>query len=264
MTAHLPRTPDGLAAYYNIVNHSRGIKLPPHLVPVCFALMDNRIPNLEVIVGPGGGKSMLLSVIYPTFEIGQDPTMTVLGISAGESLVQGFMKASMDLIDSSPEWKQIFPDVAPDKMKGWSTERGMFVTGHSPGDPDSNYFVGGLTSSSITGKHARTVIGDDLHNKESSTSADACRRVRSDYYKTFLGRADPRGARFILAGRRWHQEDVYGHIAEMGTHVVMVLPAERKQTTELWWDVSLPDGLTCCFNDGSMPDSVQVGDVRTI
>lgn len=263
MTALFPRTSTGLILFYNFILQSRGVQYPPHLVPVAHALMDKRIHNLLIVCGPGSGKSLVLSQIYPSFEIGHDPTTTVLGLSAGEALMQGFLGAVQECI-TTPEWAAAFPGVGPDYNRGWSSERGIFVQGHGPGDPDANYFVAGITSKSYTGKHARIILGDDLHDRENSMSAEACLRVRETYYRQIPGRADPRGARFIFAGRRWHEDDLYGHLKDPDGNgkrcdfVVMELPAVRKVET-LYWDVTVPDGMECCFTDGIVP-SVRLDD----
>lgn len=234
--------------FYNALHHKRGFYFPPHLEHVALALTDLRIDKLLVIIGPGSGKSLALSTVFPAFQLGIDPSMTILGLSAGEALMQGFQNAVMDWIEFDPTWKMIFPQVSPDKKRGWSTERGMFVTGHNPGDPDASYLACGITSKRLTGVHARTIIGDDIHDKENSNSTDACHNVRDFFYSQIIGRADPRGARFIFAGRRWNQEDLYGHLRETGEWVVMELPAMRP-SNKLYWDVTVPDGLECCFTE---------------
>ena len=247
-----PSTWEGLITFYNTIYFDRGIFLPPHLYDVARALMDERIRKLMILIGPGGGKSMLLSVCYPAFRLGNDPTTTILGISAGEALMQGFQKAVMEFVKNSEIWKLAFPSVRPDEEAGWSTERGMYVTGRNPGDPDASYFAAGLTSSALTGKHARQLIIDDIHNAENAASAEACGKVIAKYYDTIIGRADPRGARFIMAGRRWSQDDIYAHLMAEQAHewVIMSLPAEREGSGQLYWDIQMPDGFVCCFNDG--------------
>lgn len=253
----LPNTAQGLFWFYDAMYLRRGMKQPSHLIPLTMALGDQRIKKLLAIVGPGSGKSQEISITFPAFVLGQDPSTTILGISAGENLMQGFVTAVGDWIEHDLMWKTLFPSVTPDKDKGWSTERGLYVKGHPPGDPDASYFAAGLTSKALTGKHARLIIGDDLHDKENSASVEACLRVREIFYKQIMGRADPRGARFIFAGRRWHQEDLYGHLKSTGEWVVMELPSFRDGKNDsgkdLYWDITIPDGLLCCFNDPNEP-----------
>lgn len=242
-------TPYSLATFYEWVFADQGFKLPAHFWPVCLALTDMRVRNLQLIIGPGCGKSQMLSVIYPAWLIGHDPAQTILGISGGEKLMQGFQQAVMRIIESSPAFLSSYPKIQPDKGSGWSSERGLFVTGHPPGIPDANYLATGVDSLHLTGRHARTLIIDDLHNKENSSTADACAKVKESYFNTILGRADPMGARFIVAGRRWSTEDIYGSLIESESFVTLRLPFIRDGAKQLYYDVYVPDDVDCVFTD---------------
>lgn len=246
-------TAEGLVVFYNLICSARGFTMPPHLVPVCYGLVDRRIQKFMLIIGPGSGKSTLLSEVWPPFELGHDPTMTIIGISAGEALMQGFQRSVMETVEWSQEYRALFPRVKPDKQAGWSTERGMFVTGREIGNPDASFQACGLDSKRLTGLHGRMLLLDDIHDSENSGSIEQCEKVVDRYYNTIIGRADPRGARFILAGRRWNEYDVYAHLMKTGEWVVLELPAERDGTRDLWVDVQIPDGLVCCYNDPDHP-----------
>jgi hypothetical protein len=260
----LPFSVEGFVSFYELMLIDRNIRCPDHFLPVARALCDERISKLLILLGPGSGKSILASIAYPAFVLGCRPHETVLGVSAGETLMQGFQKTVMDWIEFSPQWKMLFPGVRPDKDAGWSTDRGIYVTGRHLGNPDASYFVAGLTSSALTGKHARYIILDDIHNRENAATAAQCQRVRDAWYDTLVGRADPAGARFIAIGRRWSQEDIYGHWKSLGEFVTMELPMFREKTEDgvrhgaLYWDVTVPDGLNCVFTDQSCPDCVEV------
>jgi hypothetical protein len=249
-TAELCRTgtPHGLAAFYELIFSDMGWTFPAHLMPVAQGFCDTRINKLMLIIGPGSGKSQMLSIAVPAWVIGRNPNATVLGVSGGEALMQGFQKATMSIVEQSLHWRRVFPDVRPDKGAGWSTEGGMFVTGRRPGLPDASYLACGIDSKYLTGKHGSLIIIDDLHNEENSSTAEQCERVVQKYAKTIVGRADPMGARFLMAGRRWHQDDIYGQLKSSGW-VVLELPAEREGSRRLFYDVFVPDGMECVFTD---------------
>lgn len=242
-------TPESLALYYEWVFRPAGFRLPDHMWPVCLALCDKRIRNLMLIVGPGSTKSQLISVAYPSWLLGHDPHQTIIGISAGESLMQGFQQAVMEIVEFAEGWKHTFPNVKPDKEMGWSTTRGMFVTGRMPGIPDASYWCGGLTSRTLPGKHGKTLIIDDIHNDDNSQTEEQIENVVRRYYNTIRGRADPMQSRFILSGRRWHNNDIYGQLGKSEEWVMMTLPAERPGKKYLYFDISVPDDLECVFTD---------------
>ena len=195
--------------------------------------------------------SMFLSVVYPLYVLGMKPDHTIINVSASEGLPQGFMQAVMEVIDKSPHYKRLFPKTRPDKKAGWSMERGIYTTARPPGDPDSSYRAAGLTSKQLVGKHAKLMILDDIHDQENSSSMGACQKVIDSYYNNLLGRADPQESRFVLAGRRWSQWDIYGHLMESGDWVALKLPAERGPgQTALYYDVYVPPGMECCFTEG--------------
>lgn len=257
-----PRNVHGFIGFHDLMLSDRGFHITPHMVPVAAALIDERIKNLIVVIGPGSSKSTLISVAYPAFVIGHDPTVTILGLSAGEGLMQGFQHAVGEWIENSMMWKRAFPGVRPNKAAGWSSERGLFVNGRPPGDPDASYFVAGLTSAALTGKHARVIICDDIHNRQNSGSSMLRLAVVQQWYDTIVGRADPQGAKFVVTGRRWATDDLYGHLISSGDFVVMELPAEREGSLDIYWDVKIPDRLECCFTDGSLIGVERINDVR--
>jgi hypothetical protein len=242
-------TPASLALFYEWSFKTNGFTVPDHMWPVCLGLCDKRITKLMLIIGPGSSKSQLISVTYPAWLLGHNPHQTIIGISAGEALMQGFQTAVMDLVEHSETWKHVFPAVRPDKNAGWSTTRGMFVTGRVGGIPDASYWCGGLTSRTLPGKHGKTLIMDDVHNDENSQTEEQIEGVVRKYYNTVIGRADPISARFLVAGRRWHENDIYGQLTKSEEWVVMTLPAERAGSTDLYFDIEVPDHLECVFTD---------------
>jgi predicted phage terminase large subunit-like protein len=253
-----------LAAFYNAVMRARGFSLAAHHLPICTGLQDRRIKMFMVVTGPGNGKSTVTSTVYPAWELGHQPDTTILGIGAAEDLMQKFARGTAEIIKDNPVFHRIFPNVLPDKTTGWSPAGGYNVTGRPPGDPDASYLAVGLASKALTGKHAKIILLDDLHDKENSANKASCDKVYETYFDTILGRGDPATARYILSGRRFSVDDIYGRFIESGDWVVITLPAERKGETRLWWDVIVPrhpddssKPMECVYSETLTPNEVQ-------
>jgi len=116
------------------------------------------------------------------------------------------------------------------------------------GIPDPSYAATGYGSKSITGKHAKLLIIDDIQDEENSATSEQIEKVENFYYKTLLGRRDPQGARIVMVGRRWTSDDLYGRLKESKDWMVMTLAAIR-DTPQLYYDVRIPAGLSCVFNN---------------
>jgi hypothetical protein len=236
-----------LSTYYNRVVGQRGFRLAPHHYPIVGGLEDARITQLLVMCAPGAGKSMLLSVVLPTWEVGHDPTLTMISVSAGESLPMAFMSAARQIIEYDPTFREFFPEVKPSSR--WSDQRGLYVIGHSRSDPDPSFACFGLGSSRLTGAHARYHIYDDIHDRINSSSPESRQEVKNVYFNTLLGRADPRGVRRIAVGRWWASDDIYQEWISSGDWVVLSLPATRPGNTRLWYDAFVPKNLECVFSE---------------
>lgn len=247
----------GLAAWYNAVYAPRGFALAAHHYPIIAGLEDKRITNFLILCPPGAGKSNLMCSVYPAWELGHDPTTTILSVSAGEKLPQGFMATTMQIIQHDRVWKEVFPEVRPQPELGWSLSRGLFVTGHHPSDPDASYISVGVSSKALTGLHARLHIYDDIHDRENSSSADGRAQIVRTYYDTLIGRADPRGVRRVAAGRWWAEDDLYQEWIASGDWVVLQLPAARPGQTRLWFDVFVPYDLECVFTETLNREHIQ-------
>ena len=52
----------------------------------------------------------------------------------------------------------------------------------------------------------------------------------------------------IMVGRRWDESDLYGRLKNSGDWLTMTL-ANFRDGEEVYYDVRIPAGLACVFND---------------
>lgn len=260
---NIPTVHDGihLELFYNLLFSNIGLALPDHLRPVCYALGDSNIRNVMLIISPGAGKSQCLSIAYPLWELGFDRNLTILGVSSGADLMIGFLQSSMNIIEYNEVYNAIFPATQPDKDMGWSSSRGIFVKRTAAGIPDPSYVATGYGAKSIVGKHAKLMIIDDIMDGENSANSEQIEKVEDFYYRTLIGRQDPAGARMVMVGRRWAEDDLYGRLKESKEWLVMTLSSIR-ETEELYYDVRIPADLPCIFNDFTANPEVE--DIKVV
>ncbi len=261
-------SPESFILFYNAIQKEADpntpIQFPAHLMPLVYGLCDTRINKLMLQVGPGAGKSLAVSQMFPAWLLGHDPRQTIMTISGAEDLAAGFLSSVMQTIEHSKIYKLAYPEVQPDKQRGWSMGFGAFVTGARYTQADASYNAFGLTSKALTGKHAGLIILDDLHDKMNSATKEQCQQVVDLYSSQIVGRAEATGARFILAGRRWSVHDVYGVLERSGGWVTLRLPAERPNSEYLWYDIYVPQDVECVFTDGCchLPDGKVIDVLR--
>lgn len=248
------RNPASLELFYNLISDQQGYSFPDHLRPIVYALADENIKRLLVTISPGASKSTLVSVLYPAWELGLDPTKTILGISSAEDQISKFLQATMQIIQSDKIYKTLYPNTIPDPSSGWSPFRGMYLKRRVKGSPDPSYSISGIQAQSLTGKHALILVGDDLHDLKNSSSPYNIDQLEHAFFTSVVGRQDPRGARILIIGRRWDLNDLYHRLAITNEFLVMTIPsirdiADPSENPNLYFDVTIPEGLSCTFND---------------
>lgn len=251
-----------LELFYNLIMAADGLSLPDHLRPVAHAFADNNIHKCMIIISPGAGKSQFSNIVYPLWELGLDINQTILAVSAAEGLMITFLQAAMNLVEHSTTFQSIFPRATPDKATGWSAFRGIYLRRGVSALAPPSYSVAGYESRAIIGKHATRLILDDIHDENNSGSNDQINKVEDWYYRTLLGRQDPKGSRLMMIGRRWAADDLYGRLRKSGDWLVMQLPSIREDTRELYYECRIPAGMSCVFNDYKASSLVE--DIKVI
>lgn len=191
------------------------------------AVRSGKMKRLIVNMPPRSLKSLTISVAWPAWLMGKDPTIRIMAASYAQMLAE---KHSLDCraVMQSPWYRELFPQTQlskeqNEKHKFMTTQRGMrFATS-----------IWG----SATGEGGDVLIADDPMNPLQAQSPATRQMVRDWFDHTFSTRLnDKQSGAIVLVMQRLHPEDVSGHLLEKGGWEHLCLPslADRKQS----WSVN--------------------------
>jgi len=156
-----------------------------------------------VNIPPRHGKSQLVSIFYPAWFIGRNPSKKVMMVSHTTDLAVDFGRKVRNII-ATEAYKEIFPGVslaADSKSAGrWNTNYG------------GEYFAAGI-GSSIAGRGADLLLVDDPHSEQDVINGNF--EVFEKAYQWFTFGARTRlmpGGRVAIVQTRWHMDDLTGRV----------------------------------------------------
>jgi len=164
---------------------------------------DEGKDRICVNIPPRHGKSQLVSIYYPAWFLGRNPTKKVMMVSHTTDLAVDFGRKVRNLI-ATPAYRAIFPTVqlaSDSKSAGrWNTSVG------------GEYYACGI-GSSIAGRGADLLLVDDPHSEQDVLSANF--DVFDRAYEWFTYGARTRlmpGGRVAIIQTRWHLDDLTGRV----------------------------------------------------
>lgn len=172
------------------------------------------MPRLIVNLPPRHLKSFIVSVAFPAYLLGKDPTAKVICISYSDDLAKMLSRDCKRIVES--EWYQkLFPNVRLAKV----TESEIAT---DQGGSRYATSVGGT----LTGRGGDFIIIDDPIKPE-DTLSDKARQGTNEWYKsTLLSRLDDKkNSVLILVMQRLHVNDLTGFVEASGGFHKLSFPA---------------------------------------
>jgi predicted phage terminase large subunit-like protein len=190
-----------------------------HLRAIAHALERVRrgeINRLIIAMPPRQLKSISVSVAFPAFLLGHDPTRKIIAASYSDALAAKHHNDCRALMRS--EWyRRIFPATRMGSEKNTESE---FLTTRRGGRYATS--VGGT----LTGRGGDLIIVDDPLKPEEAASESARMRVIQWFETTLLSRLnDKTHDAIIIVMQRLHVDDLAGHLLQKGSWELLELQA---------------------------------------
>ena len=254
-------SPAGFAAFYEVVH---GNKLPKHCHRWIEDIYESKQNDRGRLIWAfrGSWKTTTISVTFLAFRIGHEPHKTSLVISANGDSANNIASSVSSIIEFNPMWNMVFPNIVPDRDRGWGAEKYWVKRTDIPYSEwaknqtkivDPTFMSAGQDSSRIIGKHpSGMLLIDDIHDENNSRSDRERSAIVTKVSETIL----PMEVRNenenlltweIAVGTPWHEEDAYHYLKNTGefdfSEVAGLLPASENNSDAVYIDGQAGSGI---------------------
>lgn len=179
------------------------------------------VKRLTVSMPPGHGKSELVDVWFPTWNLNLRPSDRIILSSYEATLAEEWGKRCRDVLMTKAEHLRVRIRQDSQAANRWRTVGGggMWTMG---------------SGGAVTGRRARVFIVDDPHKNWQEAHSPSQQEQIWDWYRSTARTRLLPGASIVVVQTRWAEADLVGHLTEIPTFVHMVLPAiaEQDETIE--------------------------------
>jgi predicted phage terminase large subunit-like protein len=185
------------------------------------------IKRLMISVPPRHLKSTVVSVAFPAFVLGHDPTKRIIVVSCALDLA---VKHANDFraIVNSPWYKRAFPVMRVSRSK--NTEYEVVTT-------QGGYRLAASIDAGLTGRGGDIIIIDDPINTPDAFSPRKRDRVNEWYRSTVPTRLNSKvSGAIIIVMQRWHVDDLCGNLlrsSENWCHLRLAAIAEADELIQI-------------------------------
>lgn len=254
---------EDLAVYIGLVHKTdtQTAAIPPkhlrdRIIP---AIMDDSLGHTLIVAPPGSAKTNTM-IGAGCWWLGQNSSQHIAYVCDNSDAAIERSMAIRAVIEESPEYHAIFPDVRADYKRGWSQDI-WYLQRPNRMDKNPSFFAAGMTSS-ILGKRLNRVIFDDVWNQDIANSETNKGRALEKIEKEIMTRLDPWTGRAIGICTRWGEDDFAAWAKDKGWTVIEI-PAIDEQG-ESYWEQYWPRTKLRCIDDAHDPDGGQCCKYREV
>lgn len=242
LARELPNSVVGFVLFYMFI--TRG-PIPVHALNWIKKIYSDKSNDMGTLIFAfrGSWKTTTISIMFTAYQIGKYPWKSNLILSNNDASAQNITGAVADIIMNDPRWKEIFPNVVPDKPAGWGAQgywiRDIDIEADEWAEltnksKDPTLLGLGITSGSVIGKHPTGVLlMDDIHDESNSISATERAKVVKMVTDTVLPMAVTDATKeegqqletfTLCVGTPWHEDDAYHYLRDTGEFGFMYSP----------------------------------------
>lgn len=178
--------------------------------------------RLIVTMPPRSLKSVIISVMFPAWLLGRDPSTKLMCVSYAEELTRRHSVDTRRLMTSA-FYRRLFPMTVLRK----ETELVLETT---QGGSRFATTVGGT----VTGLGADWIIIDDPSKADDALSRPLIEKATTFFTNTLSTRLnDPAHGRIVLTMQRLHEADLAGYLLELGGWHHLALPATAEEDEQI-------------------------------
>lgn len=161
--------------------------------------------KLLINAPPQHGKSLVAAKLFPSWVMGQDPSIRILGNSYNQEQANEASSFCRRMVRNKESYSEMFPDtkIHPKhrNIEQWKTTNFGFFSANGIG-------------SGISGKSADLGIIDDYHKGWEEAHSETQRDKVDNWYKAeFVSRLQSTSYQVIIA-TRWHKDDLSARILD--------------------------------------------------
>jgi predicted phage terminase large subunit-like protein len=190
-----------------------------HIDAICHQLLrmrEGEIRRLIVNLPPRSLKSLIASVAYPAWLLGNNPSTRIIVASYSDDLTRRLARDFRRVVEA-PWYRAVFPAMQIDARKNTEAEVATTASGFRYATS-----VGGT----LTGRGGDVIIIDDPIKPMDAASEAERRRVNEWFDSTVISRLDdPATGMIAIIMQRVHEDDLSGHLLEKGGWHHLRLPA---------------------------------------
>ena len=213
---------------FHVLNPSAVFQMNWHICALAYCLEQVRLGNIKrliITVPPRSLKSIMCSVAFPAFALGQDPTKRLIVASYSADLA---IKLANDFrtVVNSDEYHAIFRAMRISAMKNTQTEVVTTLNG---------FRLAISVDGALTGRGGDIIVIDEPIAALAALSQKSREHVANWFFNTLLSRLDDKqNGAIVLVMQRLHEDDLAGVLLRSSDEwTLLSLPAIAEQHEQI-------------------------------